>query len=117
MTASNRQSRHLPAFILLALTEGPLHGHAIRAALHQRIPGFKSDPGAIYRTLQALEADGDVVFQWDTESRGPARKVYSLTDSGWARLGFWEEDIGQRLVFLNTFMDLLRDARLKRPKA
>ena len=116
MAVSNRQSRHLPAFILLALAERPLHGHAIRAALHQRIPGFKSDPGAIYRTLHALEADGDVVFQWDTEARGPARKVYSLTDCGWARLGFWEEDIGQRLVFLSTFMDLVRDARLKRTK-
>jgi NAD(P)-dependent dehydrogenase (short-subunit alcohol dehydrogenase family) len=39
-----------------------------------------------------------VVFQWDTGSCGPARKVYRLTDGGWARLGFREEDIGQRLV-------------------
>jgi len=117
MTASNRQSRHLPAFVLLTLAEGPLHGHAIRAALHARIPGFRSDPGAIYRTLQALESDGEVVFQWDTDSRGPARKVYSLTEGGWKRLEYWEEDIGQRLVFLNTFLDLLKEARAKRPLA
>ncbi|MBI3486845.1 MAG: helix-turn-helix transcriptional regulator, partial [Acidobacteria bacterium] len=43
------------------------------------LPGYKADPGATYRTLQALEAAGDLAFHWDTDSRGPARKVYTLT--------------------------------------
>jgi DNA-binding PadR family transcriptional regulator len=115
MPQSNRQSRHLPAFILLALADGPLHGHAIRAALHLRIPGFKSDPGAIYRTLQALEADGEVSFQWHTEASGPARKVYRLTGLGWERLGYWEADIRQRMAFLNAFLDGLERARRNGP--
>lgn len=105
MPAARRHARHLPAFLLLALTEGPLHGHAIRAALHARFPDFKGDPGAIYRTLQALEAAGEVTAHWDTDTRGPARKVYELTPLGWERLGLWEEDIRQRLGFLQGFLD------------
>lgn len=105
MPAARRHARHLPAFLLLALAEGPLHGHAIRAALHARFPDFKGDPGAIYRTLQTLEAAGEVTAHWDTDTRGPARKVYELTPLGWERLGFWEEDIRQRLGFLQGFLD------------
>ncbi|WP_243319539.1 helix-turn-helix transcriptional regulator [Geothrix sp. SG200] len=105
MPAAHRHARHLPAFILLALTDGPLHGHAIRGALHARFTDFKGDPGAIYRTLQALDAAGEVTAHWDTGTRGPARKIYELTPLGWERLGFWETDIRQRLGFLQGFLD------------
>ncbi|BDU70208.1 PadR family transcriptional regulator [Geothrix oryzae] len=105
MPASSRQSRHLPAFILLALAEGPLHGHAIRSELQETLPGYKADPGATYRTLQALEEAGDVTFHWDTNSRGPARKVYTLAPSGWDRLEQWKADIETRLTFLQAFLD------------
>jgi len=113
MATANRQSRHLSAFILLALTEGPLHGHAIRAVLLERFPGYKADPGATYRTLQALEEAGEVAFHWDTQSRGPARKVYALTPLGWERLDFWRSDIESRLAFLQTFLDHFKRAKAK----
>ena len=80
MPSSSRQSRHLPAFILLALTEGPLHGHAIRSALQETLPGYKAD-------------------------RGPARKVYALAPSGWEHLDQWKTDIEKRLAFLQIFLD------------
>lgn len=115
MPATHRHGRHLPAFILLALTEGPLHGHAIRAALQERFAGFKGDPGAIYRTLQALETAGDVTAHWDTGTRGPARKIYDLTPLGWERLGLWEEDIRQRLGFLQGFLDGYAKVRERGP--
>jgi PadR family transcriptional regulator, regulatory protein PadR len=109
--AAHRQSRHLPAFILLALTDGPLHGHAIRSVLLDRFHGYKADPGAMYRTLQMLEEAGEVAFHWDTNSRGPARKVYTLTPTGWERLEFWKVDIENRLAFLQTFLDLFDRSR------
>lgn len=114
MAAANRQSRHLPAFILLALTEGPLHGHAIRAALAERFPDYKADPGATYRTLQSLEEAGEVAFHWETESRGPARKVYTLTPLGWERLEFWRSDIEGRLAILQLFLDHLKRSKSRR---
>lgn len=114
MPSSSRQPRHLPAFILLALTEGPLHGHAIRSTLQETLPGYKADPGATYRTLQALEEAGDVTFHWDTHSRGPARKIYTLTASGWERLDHWKADIEKRLAFLRTFLDRYDRSKGKR---
>lgn len=117
MPASSRQSRHLPAFILLALTEGPLHGHAIRSALQEDLPGYKADPGATYRTLQALEEAGDVTFHWDTNSRGPARKIYTLAPSGWERLEQWRADIEKRMRFLQTFLERYDRSKGKRVPA
>jgi PadR family transcriptional regulator PadR len=114
MSITNRQSRHLPAFILLALREGPLHGHAIRAALVERFPGYKADPGATYRTLQALEEAGEVAFQWDTDSRGPARKVYTLTPLGWERLEYWRSEIENRLSVLQIFLDHFERSKPKK---
>ncbi len=114
MAAASRQSRHLPAFILLALAEGPLHGHAIRAALVERFPGYKADPGATYRTLQALEKAGEVAFQWDTDARGPARKVYTLTPLGWERLEYWRSEIERRRGLLEIFLDSLERANAGR---
>lgn len=116
MADSNRQSRHLPAFLLLALAEGPLHGHAIRAALVERFPGYKADAGATYRTLQALEEAGEVAFAWDTESRGPARKVYTLTPLGWERLEFWRGQIESRRELLSSFLNHFERARGRRER-
>ncbi|MBI3131136.1 MAG: PadR family transcriptional regulator [Acidobacteria bacterium] len=112
-----RQSRHLPAFLLLSLTEGPLHGHAIRAALAERFPGYKADPGATYRALQALEEAGDLSFEWDTDSRGPARKVYTLTDQGWAQLEAWRGDMEGRVAILQSFLEHLHRAKARRKAA
>ncbi|MFN7957015.1 MAG: helix-turn-helix transcriptional regulator [Holophagaceae bacterium] len=114
MATANRQSRHLPAFLLLALMDGPLHGHAIRAALGERFPGYKADPGATYRTLQAMEEAGEIAFHWDTDSRGPARKVYTLTPLGWERLEFWRTEIEDRLAILQTFLDQFKRSKAKR---
>jgi DNA-binding PadR family transcriptional regulator len=114
MPTAGRKSRHLPAFILASLAEKSMHGLALRSALMGRIPGFSADPGAIYRTLQALEADGEVTFRWDTTPPGPARKVYELTPIGWERLSYWEAEIHQRIGFLGAFLRMVEDARRER---
>ncbi|MDR3641982.1 MAG: PadR family transcriptional regulator [Humidesulfovibrio sp.] len=99
-----RQTRHLPAFILLVVAEAPLHGGGIHTALMERLPGLKPDTGAIYRTLQALEAEGELSFAWDTSNPGPARKVYRLTPKGWERLAVWKGEIEHRLSLLQGFL-------------
>lgn len=100
-----QQYRHMPAFILLALAEGPIHGGAIHTVLAERMPLYKPDTSAIYRTLQQLEQDGEVVSEWDTSKSGPARKIYSLTELGWKKLDYWREDIELRLANLHYFLD------------
>jgi DNA-binding PadR family transcriptional regulator len=113
--AANRQSRHLPAFILLTLADGPLHGHAIRAALTTRFPGYKADAGATYRTLQGLEKAKELSFRWDTDTRGPAKKVYTLTSLGWKRLEFWGSEIERRHAMLQIFLKHLKRSAGKKP--
>ena len=99
-----QQYRHMPAFILLALAKGPIHGGAIHTVLTEQMPLYKPDTGAIYRTLQQLEQDGEVVAEWDTSKSGPARKLYHLTDAGWLKLEHWREDIEMRISNLQYFI-------------
>jgi PadR family transcriptional regulator PadR len=118
-----RTYRHLPAFVLLALADGPLHGGAIHAALLARMPGFKADTGAVYRTLQRLENDGEVRAEWDTSIPGPARRIYRLTPTGWQKLDAWKGDIEHRIANLRYFLDAyarvqwVRDGRRTRRDA
>lgn len=109
MTKRKRyQSRHLPAFILLALAEKPVHGSAVHTVLIERMGLAKPDTGAIYRTLQELEQEGAVVFEWDTSGSGPAKKVYRLTPAGWTKLEEWRQEIEARLANLQGFLERYR---------
>ena len=113
-TKKRYQSRHLPAFILLALAERPVHGSAIHSVLIERMGLARPDTGAIYRALQQLEQEGAVVFDWDTGGSGPAKKVYRLTPAGWEKLAEWRREIEARLANLQAFLEMYR--ALKRPE-
>lgn len=58
-----------------------LEGHALTDAAIER--------AALYRTLRQLEANGNVVSEWDVERGGPARRVYALTRAGERHLEEW----------------------------
>lgn len=67
--------------ILLALTDGDLHGYAImRSVEGATAPATKMGPGTIYGSLQRMEEAGLV------EDRGPAedgrRRLYGMTERG-----------------------------------
>ena len=69
------------------LTSRPRSGYDLKRE-------FRDDPylhwsgnnNQIYRTLLQLERDGLVDSRVETPERGPAKKVYSITDQGRARL-------------------------------
>lgn len=113
MAKRTQQYRHLPAFILLALAERPVHGSAIHSVLMERM-GLRPDTGAVYRTLQQLEQDGEVISEWDTSGSGPARKVYQLTPVGWEKLEQWRQDIEKRLANLQYFLEMYRSLKESR---
>lgn len=67
--------------ILLLLREAPAHGYD----LMERAQAFgftRSDPGAMYRTLRALEDEGLVRSAWEASDAGPDRRIYTLTRAG-----------------------------------
>ena len=76
--------------VLTVLAEGDRHGYA----LAQRISEIGLGPirgGALYPVLGRLESEGAVVSLWQAGEGGPGRKVYSMTDTGRARLAVERE--------------------------
>ena len=93
----------LQPFLLLSLQQWQSHGYELMQRL--ALFGFESiDPGSVYRTLRQLERDGLVSSDWDTNaSNGPARRVYSLTDSGELYLQTWASALRGYQSMLDSF--------------
>ena len=67
--------------LLLLLREQPAHGYD----LLERLAAFgydRSDPGAVYRGLRALEQEVLVQSAWEPSETGPDRRIYELTRTG-----------------------------------
>ncbi len=102
--------RHTPAFILLFLAVEDLYGAALLNTLHRELPYYHTDSAVIYRSLQELEEEGSVSSYWETDSSGPAKKWYKITDNGLKRLAEFKDDIEKRMknleFFLNSYKNL-----------
>lgn len=76
--------------ILLALSDGALHGYAIqRAVLDQTDDGMRLWPATLYRSLAKLEEEG-LIEQTEAPRGEPddeRRQYYALTADGLRRLG------------------------------
>lgn len=75
----------LPTGVLTCLETGDLHGYGIAARLEEL--GFgRLKGGSLYPALSRLEDAGAVTARWVEGSGGPARREYSITPKGRARL-------------------------------
>lgn len=71
----------LAPLLLLLLAEEPRHGYALMDPLREF--GFDWDgPGPLYRELRAMAGAGLVVSSVGPGIRGPAIRLYELTDAG-----------------------------------
>lgn len=76
-----------PILILAVLQDGPRHGYAIAREIERRSRDTLSvGEGALYPALRGLEREGFVQSAWETQGSGPARRVYTLTEDGMAKL-------------------------------
>jgi len=68
--------------ILLALTDGPLHGYAVMRRVADA--GVKVGPGTIYGALHRMQQSGWVKPAGSEPARGPSgrRQRYELTPEG-----------------------------------
>ena len=95
----------LQPFLLLALEQWQSHGYELIRRMSAF--GFETlDRGSVYRTLRQLEKDGLVVSGWDTSKDGPARRLYSLTDSGRVYLNACAASLRGYQMMLNQFFSL-----------
>lgn len=99
MTGAALPRQYLPACLLLLIGRRPAHGYDLREGLAQM--GVQSrDTGQLYRVLRSLEGEGLLVSTWHASGGGPARRTYSLTAAGEARLHQWAHGMtaGQHVV-------------------
>ncbi|MBN1480073.1 PadR family transcriptional regulator [candidate division KSB1 bacterium] len=100
-----RRQRWVEPSILYTLWNGPKHGYEIMSALPEL--GFvqgTADPGAIYRTLRAMEEHNFVKSEWDTSGSGPAKRTYTLTEEGREHMSCWLDALKQRRDALDSFI-------------
>ena len=70
------------------------------------------NPATLYRSLRHMEKDGLCRSRWETsEGRGPARRVYSITDAGNAYLDFWARSLEQYQRNMDAFFRLYTGGR------
>jgi PadR family transcriptional regulator, regulatory protein PadR len=88
--------RFLEPCLLVLLRKEESHGYNLINGLYEF--GFDSknmDPSVLYRSLRDLESQGLITGQWDTNSLGPQRRVYTITSAGEAVLADWIAELRQ----------------------
>jgi len=91
--------------LLLYLRNWNAHGYELLQKLTQF--GLHSiDQGNLYRILRQLEKDELVSSQWDTTSKGPAKRIYSITAAGEEYLNVWANSLDNYQKMLTQFFNL-----------
>jgi PadR family transcriptional regulator, regulatory protein PadR len=79
-----------PVVLLLLKQKGHSYGYDLAGDLHEHaLTDAEIEKAALYRTLRQLEKNGNVASEWDTDTGGPARRVYRLTANGERHLEEW----------------------------
>jgi PadR family transcriptional regulator PadR len=97
--------RFLLPSIMLLLAEEPSHGYALLQQLVELGVAEKRLPlPVVYRELLFLESKRMAGFVFaKPEGRGPARKVYHLTEKGWKELSSWAVSMQDVRNFIDVF--------------
>lgn len=97
------------AGLLLLEKKGRSYGYDLAADLQKyALTDAEIERAALYRTLRALEANGNVVSEWETDQGGPARRVYSLTRAGEEHLREWAVVLEHVAKSMNRFVREVR---------
>jgi PadR family transcriptional regulator PadR len=98
-------SNMLVPVMLMALRQWNSYGYELMA----KTANFWAEainPGTLYRTLRQMEKNGDIESTWETNTGGPARRIYSITEAGEATLALWMAAFEQSLRNTDAFLRL-----------
>lgn len=101
-----RIHRFLEPCLLLLLHRDEAHGYELLEGLGPF--GFGQNPvdlSTVYRMLRGLEEQEFVISHWDTDSGGPARRLYRIREEGDRYLAWWVEDLRETDRVLHYFLD------------
>ncbi len=102
-----RMERFLEPCLLMLLLRAPAHGYELLGRLAEfSLDPEQQDPGLLYRTLRRLEEEGYLTSHWDTDTSGPAKRLYQVTKDGQDLLHAWTGVVQRNLRTLNIFLDV-----------
>lgn len=105
-----------PVVLYILARDGSTYGYELTGrAADNALTDAEIDSGAVYRTLQRLESAGHVTSDWDTAGPGPARHVYSITESGRKHLKEWAVVLKNLSTSLNAFADQAESIEARQP--
>jgi poly-beta-hydroxybutyrate-responsive repressor len=101
-----RIQRFVEPCLLLLLHCNEAHGYELIEGLKPF--GFEQNPvdlSSVYRMLRGLEEQGFVTSRWETDSGGPARRLYQITEEGDRYLAWWVDDLRETDRVLHYFLE------------
>lgn len=102
-----RRGFWMEPFVLLLIAEKPSHGYELASKLSEFgifISGV-GQMGNLYRLLSQLENMGLVVTDWDTETPGPAKKIYKITEYGLEVLENYTRELSNLKKSIDSFLE------------
>jgi PadR family transcriptional regulator, regulatory protein PadR len=113
----NTLDKLLHPAILVALTEGPIHGYRLAERIEQMIGifGGMPDVSGIYRFLKKMEASGYVASTWQAGDGGHARRLYEITPDGRACLMRWTCTLESYLKAIRNLLNEAKSALDRKP--
>lgn len=102
---SRRAVRILKPTLLLLLHHGPAHGYTLIDQLEEFGLG-DVNTSVVYRALRDMEDRGWVASSWEEEqTKGPPRRVYSLTALGDEVLTWWTSDLHETRKMIDYILE------------
>ncbi len=100
----------LESSVLALLLKNPAHGYSLIEKISEfGISPLLLDQGVIYRILRNLESKGFIVFEWETEGSGAAKKVYKITDAGKSFLKKYVKREKEKIKSLDRIMNKIEE--------
>ena len=98
-----RPRNWLTPVTLVLLREESSYGYEILERLEEEFGFEQISAGSLYRTLRRTEMDGLCKSEWETSEGGPARRMYSITESGEEHLAAWAQACEQYQNVMDSF--------------
>ena len=100
----SRQDKFIDSCLLLLIAQNPSHGYDLVEKLKRY--GYETvDPTKVYRRLRRLESERFVESAWSTETPGPARRAYRITEEGLDFLQTWLPSVQRSIDSYRFFLD------------
>lgn len=112
MQRSKHGKNFLIPCLLLVLSKKDQHGYDLHSNLETLIPDIEEyDPSIIYRLLRGMETEGIISSYQGAVSRGPKRRIYTITETGRRELYQWVEHLKNRRTEIDNFLSLFQQYR------